>query len=148
MVPDPAPSRVPGPAIAAGVAVLYLVLAGLLGGRVPFLERHMFQFAAMDGPVVVPLFRADGVRADVHGFTDFQDLPPESVDVAHVGFQCSVEQHVRDQQAWLASHQADPTSPAGPVVAEVGFLVMEAGPDGRIDTTVRIDATGRARRAP
>lgn len=134
---------------AAHVALLsagtYWMMALVVGGHLPLVERHMFRFAVMDGPVAVPLFRADGELHDWSRFTDFAGLPPEAVDVAHAGFQSSVEQHFHAEQAWLAGHQAAPDAPPGPVQVEVGLVILEVV-EGRLTVRYRVDATGTARR--
>jgi hypothetical protein len=145
-MPASGPDR-PAPTwLAAGVCGLYWVLALIGGGRVPFLERSMFEFSAVATPAAAPLFRADGELADVHHFTDFRGLAAAAVDVDHPGYLSTVAHHFHDQRAWIADHQLPPRTVSGRHQVDIGLLILERGPDGRVTTTVRIDASGWARR--
>ena len=137
-----------GVRVAALSGLVYLALAGVAGGRLPFVERQMFSFPILEGPVAVPLFRADGELARYADYVDFSGLPPSTVDVVHAGYQSSVEQHFFEQRSWIAEHQAAAGASPGPVSVEVGLILLEQV-DGQVTVRHRIDARGAAhQRAP
>ncbi len=132
--------------LAAGICGAYLVLAVLFGGRVPFLERRMFEFAALEPPVAAPLFRVDGVWSDVHDYRDFQGFDVDALLVAPEDLVTTVAHHFHDQHAWIARHPLPPNTESGPHGVEVGVLILDRAPDGTVTATERVDATGTARR--
>ncbi len=132
----------PGPALVAFGS--YLSAALLVGGHVPLVERRMFEFPSGAEPMVAPLFRADGVWASPWSYTGFGGVRPEDVDVAHQGYRCTVQQHFSEQQAWIAAHPAAADSGPGPVVIEVGVVILSVGPEGKVYAEDRVDARGTA----
>jgi hypothetical protein len=128
--------------VAAIAFAVYLVLATVGRDRLPLIQLRMFAFRAATGPVVVPLTLADGEVAAIEDYVDFAHLPPESVDVEHRGYECSVEHRFHEARAHLAAHQGG----GGPVRIEVGVVILSLGPDGSVQRRRRIDAEGRARR--
>jgi hypothetical protein len=130
------------PRWALGSLVAYAALALGLRGGVPFVRFPAFQFPVAEEATAVPVFLADGERADIRDFTAFAGVGPDAVDVRHLGIACSVEHLLFEQRDWLADNAGE----GGPVRAEIGLLVLSVGEDGRLATTTRIDATGTARR--
>jgi hypothetical protein len=130
--------------VTLGWCAAFVVLAVGLGGAVPFVPFPMFVFKLPERPTVIPLFKADGVPSSEEGFERFSGVAPSAVDLAHRGYECSAEHMMHELEEWLRWHQAAPGEPDGPVVVEVGLRILEIGPDGRVTTTERIDARGRA----
>ncbi|MFZ5482335.1 MAG: hypothetical protein ACOZNI_36575 [Myxococcota bacterium] len=127
---------------AVGSCLAYGALSlGLGGGGVPFVRFPAFQFPVAREATAVPLFLADGERADVRDYTAFAGVGPDDVDVRHEGYACSVEHKLHEQRAWLAENAGE----GGPVRVEIGLLILSLDEAGRLVATPRVDATGTAR---
>ncbi len=142
----PGPDRPVPKWLAAGLCGLYWVMAVLLGGQVPFVERTMFAFPVLSSPLAAPLFRVDGELADVTAYTDFRGIGPRAIDVDHIGYRSTVEHHFHEMRAWIAAHPSPPETVSGGHPFEVGLLIFDWDLDGRVTTTVRVDGTGWAHR--
>lgn len=138
-------AAVPRPAVIALLA--YLALAAGLGGQLPFVQWSMFRFHLPTGSTAMPLFRADGERAQAESYTDFVGLPPSVVDVKHIGHESGVEHKFHDLALWLKQHQAAPDAGQQPVQIEIGLTILRFDAQGKVLTEARIDATGSARQA-
>ncbi len=130
--------------VTLGWCAAFIVLAFGLRGAVPFVPFPMFVFKLPERPTVTPLFKADGVSTSEEGFERFTGVTPEQVDITHRGYECSAEHMLHEMQGWLREHQAAPGEAEGPVVVEIGLRILEIAPDGRVLTTERVDARGRA----
>ena len=137
----------PGLRVALGSSLLYVVLALVAGGRLPFVERQMFRFAVMEGPVALPLLRVDGVDVDCGDLRSYAGLSPERVDVAHAGYQSSVEHKFAELRDCLAARQAPAGAAPGPVSVELGLIILQRV-HGELQVRARIDAVGTAEAAP
>ena len=140
-------ARGAGLQVALVSGVIYVILALLAGGRLPFVERRMFRFAAMEGPVALPLLRVDGADVDCGALRAFRGLAPERVDVAHAGYQSSVEHKFAELRDCLAARQAPAGAAPGPVQVELGLIILERV-EGALRVRARIDAVGTAEAAP
>lgn len=131
--------------IAAVACAAYLVIAFVLGGRVPLFEWGMFRFPVTqaEAGTVTPIFLADGAVASIEDYVGFQGIGPDDVDIEHRPYECSVEHKLHEAKGWLTEHAAAPDAPPGPVRAEFGLLVLRVE-DGRVVTERRIDAVGTA----
>jgi hypothetical protein len=137
----------PGLRVAVGSGVLYVVLALVAGGSLPFVERHMFRFAVMEGPVALPLLRVDGVDADCAALQAISGLSPDQVDVEHRGYQSSVEHKFAELRDCLAARQAPAGAAPGPLRVELGLIILQHV-NGELQVRERIDAVGAAEARP
>jgi hypothetical protein len=117
-----------------------------VGGGVPFVRFPAFQFPLATGPTAVPFFRADGVEGPVERWTDFQGIDPAAIDLRHEGYACSVEHQLHEQQHWIREHLAPAWAPPGSARVELGLRIVALDADGRVATTLRVDAAGTASR--
>lgn len=131
-----------GSAFAVASCVVYLALAFTLRGGVPFIRFPAFAFPDTGGVMALPLFLADGERADATDFVDFAGVGPEAVDIEHRGLPSVVAHSFHELQRWIGEHPGS----GGDVEVIVGLRVLRQAPDGTLTREDRVDGRGTARR--